>query len=60
MPLKIKSYPPFLPAANQERLERVRRAAEEKAAEAASALAKVRGRFFDDVLFPRIVVKGIR
>ena len=33
---------------------------EEKAAETASALEKVRGRFFDDVLFPRVVVRGIR
>ena len=45
---------------DQDRLDRVRRSVEERAAETASALERVRRRFFDDVLFPRIIVRGIR
>ena len=38
----------------------IRRLNEEKTAESMEALEKIRRRFFRDVLFPRMIVKGIR
>ena len=47
-------------AANLRRLEAIRSSVEAETTEAAAALLRIRARFFNDVLEPRIVVRGIR
>jgi hypothetical protein len=41
-------------------LDSIRRAVAGKTTEAAGALDMIKRRFFNDIIFPRIVVRGIR
>lgn len=43
-----------------EKLAQIKSATEEETEESCETLEKIRRRFFNDVLFPRIIVKGIR
>ena len=47
-------------AENKSKLAKIKAANEEKTKESKKVLEKIRRRFFNDVLFPRIIVRGVR
>ena len=47
-------------AENERKLVGIRSANEAKTEESKEVLEKIRRRFFNDILFPRIIVRGVR
>ena len=55
----LKSFSIFS-AKTEARLNVVRKDTENATAESKEALERIQQRFFDDILFPKLIVKGIR